>query len=245
MPKKITTDSLVTDIVTGNYRTAEVFSKYDIDFCSANKMSLIAACELKGLNQTALMQELQQFSSAYQNADQWSVDFMIDYLMNVHHNYFKNNIALVQDYINKFIEGHSLTSRYFEQLPAITQKLHNRLTDLRNYETTNLFPYVKRLSYAYNNNEVYGKLFIKTLRKLSAEDLEHFHAQVEIFMAQVEHLTKNFILPDDASPAQKIMIEKLQEFIDYIKQHFLMEKKILLPAILRMEKSLLEKYTDI
>jgi regulator of cell morphogenesis and NO signaling len=245
MLKKITTDSLVTDIVTGNYRTAEVFSKYDIDFCSANKMSLIKACELKGLNQTALMQELQQFSSAYQNADQWSVDFLIDYLMNVHHNYFKNNITLVQDYINKFIDGHPLTSRYFEQLPAITQKLYNRLTDLRNYETTNLFPYVKRLNYAYNNNEVYGKLFIKTLRKLSVEDLEHFHAQIEIFMAQVDHLTKNFILPDDACPAQKIMIEKLQEFVDYIKQHFLMEKKILLPAILRMEKSLLEKYTDI
>jgi regulator of cell morphogenesis and NO signaling len=245
MQKKITADSLVVDIVNGNYRAADVFSKYNIDFCGTPKMSLIAACEQKGLNQQDLERELQQLTSADQNADQWPVDFMIDYLINIHHTYFKNNISLVHGYIDKFIAGHNKKFQHFQQIAATTQKLHNKLTDLLNYETKSLFPYVKRISYAYNNNEAYGKLFIKTLRKLNVEDLEHFHTETEAFIMQIEQLTGYFLVPDNACPAQKVMLQKLQEFIDYIRKHFSMEKEILIPAILKMEKSLLEKFTEL
>ena len=67
--KKITPDLLVTDIVANNYHTAEVFRKYNIDFCNGTKMSLNTACGAKNLNEFDIMEELQQFNSAYQNAE--------------------------------------------------------------------------------------------------------------------------------------------------------------------------------
>ena len=242
--KVITSDLSVTDIVTDNYRTAEVFRKHNIDFCGGGKMSLSAACGLKGLNEPGILEELQQFANAYQNAEQWSVDFMIGYLINIHHNYFNNNIPVVHDYINIFILSHKNKFHEIQQLPMLAQQLCNKLNDLVKYESDCLFPYIKRIIYAYKNNEVYGKLFIKTLRKLSVEDLEQYHAQIKVFTLQIERLTNNFSLPENACTSQKVMLQKLREFIVYIRQHFLIEKKILVPATLQMEKSLLEKYTE-
>ena len=99
----------------------------------------------------------------------------------------------------------------------------------------------KRIVYAYTNNEVYGKLFIKTLGKLSSKELEENQARIKVFILQIEALTNNFSLPENACTTHKIMIHKLGEFVDYIRQHFSIENKILIPAILEMEKSLLEK----
>jgi regulator of cell morphogenesis and NO signaling len=242
-PKEITSDLLVTDIVTNNYRTAEVFRKYNIDFCCGGKMSLIVACGLKGLNESDILEELQQFAGAYQNAEEWSVGFMIDYLINIHHKYFRKNVPIVNDYINRFMSGHNNKFHEIQQLPALAQQLCDKLTQLVNYESENLFPYIKRINHAYNNNEVYGKLFIKTLRKLSAEDVEQYHAQIKVFTLQIEHLTNNFSSPENACITHRVMLHKLQEFIAYIWQHFFIEKKILIPVTLQMEKSLLEKCT--
>ena len=240
-PNELTPDLLVTDIVNNNYRTAEVFRKYKIDFCNGGKISLNVACRLKGLQESDILEELREFAKDYQNAEQWSVDFMIDYLINIHHNYFKNNIPVVYDYINRFIANHSKKFQEIQQLPMLAQQLGDKLTDLTNYESDSLFPYIKRIIYVYNNNEVYGKLFIKTLGKLSAEKLEQYHAQIKVFTSQIEGITNNFSLPENACTTHMVMLQKLQEFIDYIKQHLSIEKKILIPAVLQMEKSLLEK----
>ena len=243
--KIITPDLLITDIVANNYRTAEVFRKYNIDFCGSTKMSLNAACGSQNLNESDIIEELQQFNSAYQNAEQWPVDFMIDYLINVHHNYFKNNIPLIHDYIDKYLGTQGKKFEEIQQFAKLVQDLHNKLTDLVNYESKSLFPYIKRIVYAYNNNETYGKLFIKTLRKLSVEDLEQYHARIEILTLQIERLTHNFLLPENPCANQELMLQKLRELIDYLKQHASIEKKMLIPAILKMEKSLMEKYTEI
>jgi regulator of cell morphogenesis and NO signaling len=240
-PKEITPDLSVADIVTDNYRTAEVFRKYHIDYRCNGKMSLNAACILKGLHEPDILEELQQFADAYQYAEQWSVGFMIDYLINIHHNYFKNNIPVVLDYINRFTANHNKKFPEIQQLPSLARQLCDKLADLASYESDKLFPYIKRIIYAYNNNEVYGKLFIKTLGKLSAEELEQYHAQIKVFTSQIEHLANNFSLPENACSTHRVMLQKLREFIDYIGQHFSIEKKILIPAILQMEKSLLEK----
>jgi regulator of cell morphogenesis and NO signaling len=240
-PKEITPELLVADIVNDNYRTAEVFSKYHIDYCCGGKMSLNAACRLKGLHEPDILEELQQMANAYQQKEQWSVGFMIDYLINVHHNYFRNNIPVVLDYINMFTANHNKKFPEMQQLPLLVQQLCDKLIALVNYESDKLFPYIKRIIYAYNNNEVYGKLFIKTLGKLSAGELEQYHAQIKVFISQIEHLANHFALPENACSTHRVMLQKLREFIDYIRQHFSIEKKILIPVILQMEKTLLEK----
>ena len=145
-PKEITADISVADIIADNYRTADVFRKYRIDFCCGGKMSLNEACRLKGLPESDILEELNHFSGSYQKVEQWPVDFMIDYLINIHHNYFKNNIPVVHDYINRFILNHNKKFPEIRQLPILAQQLCDKLTDLVNYESDSLFPYIKENS---------------------------------------------------------------------------------------------------
>ena len=237
--EKITPELLVADIVIANYRTAEVFRKYNIDFCSATKLSLAAACTALGLNESAILEELQQFNSAYQNAEQWPENFIIDYLLNIHHNYFKKNMPVLMDYINKFTPGQNKKFEDMSELAAVVQKLNSKLINLLDYESNNLFPYLRRISHAHNNNESYGKLFIKTLRKLSVEDLDQYHTQIKILTLEIERFTNNFLSSETTCATREVTLQKLREFTDHIKQHFSIENKILIPSILKMEKSFL------
>lgn len=85
----------MTLIVNANYRMAEVFRKYNIDFCCGGKMSLTRVCELQAINESELLEELGEYAIIYKNAKQRPVDFMINYLINIHHNYFKNSDPIV------------------------------------------------------------------------------------------------------------------------------------------------------
>ena len=50
-------EALVADIVTSDYRTADVFNKYGIDYCSDGNQPVSAACQLKGLNFQEVIKE--------------------------------------------------------------------------------------------------------------------------------------------------------------------------------------------
>ena len=78
-------------------------------------------------------------------------------------------------YIDRFITSHSKKYQELLPLPLLTEQLSHTLNELVSYESSTLFPYIKRVTYAHNNNEAYGKFLIQSLHKLSAEGLEQYH----------------------------------------------------------------------
>ena len=62
---KVDASSFVTDIVVHDYRAADVFLKYDIDFCCGGKWPLDIACKAKGLETETVLQELRQKLISY------------------------------------------------------------------------------------------------------------------------------------------------------------------------------------
>jgi regulator of cell morphogenesis and NO signaling len=56
---KIEPSSFVTDIVTHDFRTADIFRKYDIDFCCGGKWPLISLVKIK-LKTEEVIRELQK-----------------------------------------------------------------------------------------------------------------------------------------------------------------------------------------
>src|ERR1044071_6257773 len=89
---KIEPSSFVTEIVTSDYRTADVFRKHDIDFCCGGRWPLEMICQNKKLDTDSIVKELrnvviQTSSHAALEFDSWDVDFLADYILNVHHRY--------------------------------------------------------------------------------------------------------------------------------------------------------------
>ena len=57
--------SFVTDIVTHDYRTADVFRKYDIDFCCGGKWPLDTVCQNKNLKTEDVIDELEKIVTQF------------------------------------------------------------------------------------------------------------------------------------------------------------------------------------
>ena len=106
---KIDHSSLVSDIVTHDYRTAAVFRKYAIECYCGGKWSLEAACEMRGLDVGHIQEELEQSmrNICLSNAidfREWNIDFLIDYIVNIHHQYLKKTTTsfIRQKYLGCF-----------------------------------------------------------------------------------------------------------------------------------------------
>ena len=84
--KEITPSSTAGDIVTDDYRAAEIFEKHGIDFCCGGKIPLAEACLEKGLDIAALTSEIESLRQEpvgrSQNYAAWDLPFLADYIVN-------------------------------------------------------------------------------------------------------------------------------------------------------------------
>ena len=95
---KIEETLTIAYIVSKNIKSAHVFKKFGIDFCCGGGISIEKACENKNININELLQELKNiddFLVPSQNYNLWELDFLIDYIINNHHNYVKNSLTLI------------------------------------------------------------------------------------------------------------------------------------------------------
>src|SRR5688500_15385116 len=104
-------DRYVTDIVADDYRTSYVFKKYNMDYCCGGRIPLRQACELRGLETEQVKDELREAMRVIQlsssiDFSSWSIDFLIDYIMNVHHSYLTINLPIIVDTVEQFRKGH-------------------------------------------------------------------------------------------------------------------------------------------
>lgn len=80
----------VTEIVQKDYRTADVFLKYDIEFCCGGKWPLEMVCESKQLDTAVILLELEEACRLIQlpqgsRFEDWGTGFLIDFIQNVFH----------------------------------------------------------------------------------------------------------------------------------------------------------------
>ena len=70
----------VGEMVAKDFRKAEVFKKFGIDFCCRGKKSVQQTCKEKGVNYEKLQNELTKLDKATvppsQNFDNWDLDFL-------------------------------------------------------------------------------------------------------------------------------------------------------------------------
>ncbi|MGZ8544402.1 MAG: DUF542 domain-containing protein, partial [Flavisolibacter sp.] len=82
----------ICDIVRSDYRTADVFNRYDISYCMDGRLSLKQVCQKKKIEPGQIISELHSvtrniFLSNHISFSHWEPGFLVDYILNVHHSY--------------------------------------------------------------------------------------------------------------------------------------------------------------
>lgn len=241
---KLDSSTFVTEIVKFDYRAADVFLKYDIDFCCGGKLPLDMACQARGLNTETVLKELKKIlkhnaSSIVLEFDDWSLDFLADYILNIHHRYLEKALPETNEYVNRFLLGHRKKFPELAELEKIMMRMMKEIPPHMKKEEEIIFPYIKQIYHAFQHKESYASLLIRTLRKPVEEVMQGEHESVGKQLHRMRDITNNYTLPEKPCITHRVTFSKLQELDNNLVQHIHLENNILFPKAIAMEKELL------
>lgn len=237
-------DSTVAEIVSKDYRTADVFRRYNIEYCCGGKYPLHVACRMNGVDEELLINELEEATretntSNTLNFNEWHLDFLTDYIVNVHHAYLRKALPRLQDYVDRFAEGHRKKFSYLEELQQLVVQLNRTSFPHLQQEEEIIFPYIRQIGHAYYNREPYASLLVRTLRKPVEDIMAHEHDITGKVVHRMRELTNNYNTPENACLSHKVTFLKLKEVDNDLTRHLHLENNILFPKAIALEKELL------
>lgn len=234
-------DETLGQIAAKDLRKAQIFKKYGLDFCCGGKKTVKEACKEKGLDVTKIEQELQQADKIPASRplpyNDWSLDFLSDYIVNTHHSYVQKNLPDIRAYAEKVMKVHG--NRHPELLPIyqLVEEVNAELTAHMVKEEKVLFPFIKELVAASNRAQpLHAAHFGSVQNPINMMELEH--EMVGKNLAQIRELTNNYSLPEDACASYSLLYRMLDEFEEDLHLHVHLENNILFPKALEIEKKL-------
>jgi len=233
-------DETLGEIAAKDLRKAQIFKKYGLDFCCGGKKTVKEACQEKGLDATKIEQELQQADTLPSNRplpyNEWSLDFLADYIVQTHHSYVKKNLPDIKAYADKVARVHG--SRHNELLPInrLVNEVYNEMMNHMIKEEQILFPYIKALVTAGKDTQPAQATHFGTVRN-PINMMEMEHEEVAKNLEAIRELTGNYTLPEDACASYSLLYRMLDEFEDDLHVHVHLENNILFPKAIEMEKN--------
>lgn len=228
------TEMKVGNLVAKDYRYADVFKKYGIDFCCGGGISISKACEKNHVNQDELLRDLEKITitpESSEDANTWELEKLIDHIVGVHHSYVLENLPLIHAYAEKVSRVHG------DNHPEL-KKIFRRFIDLKNDLTAHLgkeenvlFPYIKSL---LNNSDTTARPPFGSIQNPIAMMVEEHDTAGEI-MKEIAELSDHYQPPADACTTYQILFKKLEEFEKDLHRHVHLENNILFPKAVELE----------
>ena len=234
-------DETLGEIATKDLRKAQVFKKYGLDFCCGGKKTVKEACAEKGLDVTKVEQELQQAdripASRPLPYNDWSLDFLADYIVNTHHSYVRKNLPDIMGYAKKVMKVHGSRHPELLRIHQLVEDVNAELMAHMVKEERILFLYIKELVAAKNNTQpLHAAAFGTVQNPINMMEMEH--ELVGKNLAEIRELSNNYLLPEDACASYSLLYRMLYEFEDDLHLHIHLENNILFPKALEIEKQL-------
>lgn len=232
----------IGEIVANDYRKAQVFKNFGIDFCCGGKKTIAEVCEKKGINQEEVERELatvNEDSSITSESDfqNWDLGFLSDYIINTHHRYVRNNTAFITEIAKKVARVHGDKHPELIEVASLFERIGNDLNLHIVKEEKILFPFIKELAQVYNSG---GLLPSANFAKISVpiQMMDAEHEQVGGDFETIRKVTLNYQLPADACSSYTILFKKLEEYENDLHRHVHLESNILFPKAIQLEKEL-------
>ncbi|WP_017257730.1 iron-sulfur cluster repair di-iron protein [Pedobacter arcticus] len=234
-------DETIGEMVTKDFRKAQVFKNFGIDFCCGGKKTLKEVCDRKGIDATLVETELSAFKeeeNTYFDFDTWELDFLVDYIINTHHKYVKESLPFMVELSNKVATVHGGSHPELVEISKIFSLLAKDFKLHLLKEENILFPYIKELVQAKKTSQSlslapFGKVDTPT------QMMETEHEKAGEDMQVIRELSNNFELPSGgACSSYQILFKKFVEFENDLFNHVHLENNILFPKAIALEKEI-------
>jgi len=236
--------SSVTDMIRQDYRTADIFMKYGINFFLDGEIPLGTICGMKGIDFDLIKKELEnsirtiQLSNSLQ-FNEWSIDFLTKYIVNIHHQYLRDILPKVKKHLDVIVKDNLDKYPFLADVQKQFNYLHKGILPHIQEEEEVLFPYIRQISHAYESKESYASLLVRTLRKPVEDVMHHDHETVFKVLQRLRELTNNYTPPKESGINCEVTFLMLKELDSDLVQHVYLENNVLFPKAIAMEKELL------
>ena len=124
-------DIKIGEIVTRDFRAAEIFKNVGIDFCCDGNQSLEQACKEKNVDISLLETELGKLENttvnALHNFNEWSLDFLCDYIVNTHHKTVLKLLPQLTAYTQKIEQVHGSRHPELVEIATLFSQINDEL----------------------------------------------------------------------------------------------------------------------
>ena len=237
------TEPTIGEMVADDYRKAEVFKKFGIDFCCGGKDQLDRICNKKGINIAEVKQALkaldeQQLEQNKQDYQNWDIDILSEYIIETHHKYVNDALPLLDEFSAKVAKVHGASNPEVIEIARLFQAVANELRMHMDKEETILFPYIRQMAMAKHLGELLPLSPFGTIKNpINMMEAEHESAGGN--MQAISELSNGYNPPEWACNTYKVLYAKLQEFENDLHQHVHLENNILFPKAIKFEEELL------
>ncbi len=241
----IAPDSLVSNMVRQNHNTAAVFRKYEIEYCCGGNWPLKTVCMSKGIEFEVLKKELEDACRKFElppliNYDAWKTDFLVSYIINIHHQFLKHSLTDTASILKDFADGHRKKYPEIHEVSTLFNQLQLNITPHLKYEEETIFPYILQIAHAHENKDSYAKLLVKTLRKPIQFIMKNEEDDLSAIILKIRLLTNNYTIPEKACVSHILSLCRLRDLDSDLMQHIYLENEILFPRALQIETELLK-----
>lgn len=230
------------EIVANDFRTAEIFKKYELDFCCDGKKTVREACADKGVDYKLVEEDLQHVDTVVASRplpyNEWGLDFLADYIVNTHHTYVRKTVPDLRKYAAKVAQVHGGNHPELLEIYAIVEEVGTELLNHAVKEERVVFPYIKEIYAAkINGTPLQQNASLGSVRgPINLMEMEH--EVVGRSVDKIREISNNYALPEDACASYSLLYKMLEEFEDDLHVHVHLENNILFPKALEIEKQL-------
>ena len=217
----------VGEIASENPEKIEVFKKYGVDFCCGGSKTLKEACEESGIDEKFIANELNTVKGrglekdknyvSNQRANDWDIDFLIDYIVNIHHTFLRIHLPEATEYVEKIAHVHGDRHPELIKIRELFTEMSQALIIHLDKEEKELFQHIK--------NRETGEI----IREI--KDAEYDHEYVGHILKEMLFLSSDYSVPQDACASYKHAYKLLKNISDDIMIHVHLENNILFKKI--------------
>ena len=229
----------VGEIVAEDFKYAEVFDTYKIDFCCNGSVPLSEACKYAHVDIETIIGELKEAlseTSAMVDFKSWSTELLVDYILKFHHYNIRKQGPEIAALLDKVCRAHGDNH---PELFEVQELFSHSLADLYNHlqkEEMILFPYIYELCEAEKNGTSSPGFHCGTIESPIAVMMAEHDAEGERYR-RISHLTNEYTTPDDGCSSYRLVLEKLKAFEAALHHHIHLENNIVFPRAIEMEQT--------
>ncbi|MBU3740790.1 MAG: hypothetical protein FGM24_00730 [Candidatus Kapabacteria bacterium] len=201
---------------------ANVFHRYNLDFCCGGNRPLDVACRERSLDAQKVLGEINAADSTDVfrsiHPEEWSTEFLIKFLIENHHAFARVALNRVIEQMSKVVSKHG--ERFAE-----AQSILELLQDLRQSMIIHMDKEEAEVLVA-GTMPVLTNDTVANIRRHESE-----HDEVGMKLQRLRAITNDFVPPASACTTHRAAYLGMQQFYTDTMQHVFLENSILFPRL--------------